>query len=136
MRSWEIGAAVGALVVLGCGGVSQRDELHDAPSIIAGSGGDGGAFDGGSGGNPGAAGTHPVGEVGASGSAGSPCSNHPVLCDATTTYVDISDATTERLAYSTDGSSGARRDTCQIFATGTSNCGFINLNLSACSAPD
>jgi hypothetical protein len=137
MRSWGVTCV---LLTLGCGGVSQRDGLPDKSDARGGAGafdaGNGGSADTFDAGNGGVAGAVSVGESGAPGAAGSLCSARPLGCDTSATYVDVSDTTTVRLAYAADASATKGNEACQIVATGSSGCGFLNLSLSACSAPN
>lgn len=132
MRNW--GAAC-VLFTFGCGGVSHRDGLpdnSDAGGAVGALGGVAGTLNAGIGGSAGAL---AAGNGGAPGSAGSLCPVHPLACDASATYVDVSDTTTVRLAYTADASADEGSDACPILATGASKCGFISLRFSACSAP-
>lgn len=133
MRS--LGAAC-VLLTLGCGGVSHRDALPDNADGRGGASvvdGVAGSFDAGNGGG---AGTLSASDGGAPGAAGGICAVGPVECDAGATYVDVSDSTIVRLAYTTDPTSDPSNEACRIFATGVSSCGVVRLNLSACSAPN
>jgi hypothetical protein len=137
MRPWQVGASAGLLLVLGCGGKSERDGTSAGPDASGGAGG----FDAGTGGAAGAA--LDAGGAGGAGGAGAPadagpalCSARPLGCDTSAQYVDISDTQTLRLAYPADPSCGACDRTCQLFASGSSGCGNFDLSLAACSAPN
>lgn len=125
MHSWGVACI---LLTFGCGGVSHGDGLQDHSDA------DGGAAESDAG-NGGVTGVLPASDGGAAGASGTLCVAPPLGCEPSATYVDVSDAkTTKRLAY--DATSGSSSEACPILATGVSRCGFFNLRLSACSAPN